>query len=196
MLRKIFCFTIMLLSIGSGFFAAESQEKTALLLIDIQDFYFPGGRSALAEPAAASQNARQILDHFRNTGKLIIHVKHAAQQDAEIHKNVRPQSGEKVITKHHVNAFRETGLLSELKQHRITQLVVCGMMTHMCVEAAVRAAADLGFKVILVHDACATRSLKFNGYTVSARDVHYATLSTLSRTYAQVFDTETYIKEN
>jgi nicotinamidase-related amidase len=52
--------------------------------------------------------------------------------------------------------FRETPLLEYLKEREIQRLVIVGMMTHMCVEAAIRAADDLGFDTILIHDACAT----------------------------------------
>jgi nicotinamidase-related amidase len=62
----------------------------------------------------------------------------------------------------------------------------------MCVEAAVRAACDLGYKCILIHDACATKDLKFGDRIVKSEDVHYATLSTL-KSYAAVISTEEYL---
>jgi len=67
------------------------------------------------------------------------------------------------------------------------------MQTHMCVEAATRAAYDLGFKCILIEDACATRDLKFKEKIVKAEDVHFSTLSALNRTYAVVITTEEFL---
>jgi len=67
------------------------------------------------------------------------------------------------------------------------------MQTHMCLEAATRAAADLGFECVVIGDACATRDLEFGDHTVAAADVHASTLATLDRTYAKVVDTETFL---
>ena len=69
------------------------------------------------------------------------------------------------------------------------------MMTHMCIEAATRAAHDLGFKCTVISDACATKALDFEGKTISAEDVHYATLRTLSGSYAKVETTETFLTQ-
>jgi nicotinamidase-related amidase len=179
----------------------SGQEKesyppiTALLIIDIQEFYFPGGSLPLVNPLAASQNAKIILGKFRENNWLVVHVRHNAKSGAGIHVNVKPLKGEKVISKDHANSFKDTDLLDHLRQHRVKRLVIVGMQTHMCVEAATRAASDLGFQCILVHDACTTRDLNYQGRVISSEDVHYSTLSTLSRTYARVIDTPTFMKE-
>ena len=174
---------------------AEESGDTALLLIDIQDFYFPGGRSELVDPEEASMNARKLLRGFREKGMLVVHVRHNAEQGAVIHKNVRPVEGEKVVSKDHVNAFKDTDLLGYLKENKVEKLVICGMMTHMCVEAAVRAAHDYDFETTLIHDACATRALTFGDRKVSAADVHLTTLSSLNRYHARVIDAETFLKD-
>jgi nicotinamidase-related amidase len=109
-----------------------------------------------------------------------------------IHAEVAPRAGETVITKRQVNAFRDTELLMVLQEAGVTRLVLAGMQTHMCLEAAVRAAADLGFACVVVGDACATRDLTENGRTVAAADVHASTLATL-RAYAEVTDTATLL---
>ena len=176
--------------------AGDSPEtKTALLIIDVQYFYFPGSGYALVNPEAASLNAKKLLKKFREKKSLVIHVRHNAKKGAEIHENVKPIKGEKVISKNSVNSFKDTDLLEYLKEHQVQRLVICGMMTHMCVEAATRAAHDFGFECILVHDACTTRALKFKDKTISAEDVHYSTISSLSGYYAKVIDTETFLKQ-
>jgi len=170
-----------------------SEKVTALLIIDIQDFYFPGGAMPLAGPEAASLNAAKILEKFRAEGRLVVHVGHNAKNKMEFNAAVAPKSGEKVFYKDEVNAFNGTDLLLYLKEQKVQRLVVMGMQTHMCVEAAVRAAYDFGFECILIGDACATRNLKYKSREISAEEVHAATLSTLDRTYAAVIDTETFL---
>lgn len=171
------------------------SKKTALLIIDVQDFYFPGGSLHLVNPEPASLNAQKILKKFRENNLMVIHVRHNAKSGAGIHANVKPVNGEKVISKDYANSFRDTDLLEILNKHQVKRLVIVGMQTHMCVEAATRAASDLGFECILVHDACATRALKFKDKVISAEDAHYSTLSTLSRTYAKVIDTKTFLEK-
>lgn len=171
----------------------KKSDSIALLLIDIQNFYFPGGRLPLENPEKASLNAQKILESFREKEMLVIHIQHKAKSGAEIHKNVAPIKGEKVISKNHVNSFKDTDLLEYLRSHQIKQLVICGMMTHMCVEAVTRAAKDYGFDCILIGDACTTRDLKYGNRVIRALDVHFSTLSTLNSYYAKVLNTEEYL---
>jgi nicotinamidase-related amidase len=179
---------------------------TVLVLIDIQNFYFPGGAMALVDPLSASLQAKRLLEGFRAKGWPVVHVQHLPKgQDAptpdigdesyRIHPNVRPVAGETVIGKHHANAFRETDLVAVLGRLGAKRLVVAGMQTHMCVEAAARHAADLGFEVVVVHDACATRALKFGPTEVPAAQVHAATLAALSGAYARVVSTDELLVE-
>jgi nicotinamidase-related amidase len=174
--------------------SAETLDSPCLLLIDIQNFYFPGGRMELVEPEKASMNAQALLQKFRKSENLVVHVRHNYEPGGEIHPNVKPAAGEKVIPKDHANAFKDTDLLPYLRDHRVKTLVICGMMTHMCVEAAVRAAHDYDFTVYVVHDACTTRALKFSETVVSAQDVHLSTLSALSGSYARVVDTKSLLE--
>jgi nicotinamidase-related amidase len=187
----------LILSVGIIFIAvfslsAQTRHK-ALLVIDIQDFYFPGGKSALVEPEKAAAKAALLLADFRNRGLMVIHVRHNSEPGGKINDLVKPLPNEKIISKDAVNSFVGTDLLDFLKTNKIDSLVICGMQTHMCVEAATRAASDYGFKCILVHDACATKDLKFGDKTIKAEDVHYSTLSTL-KNYAVVESTSEYFQ--
>lgn len=169
-----------------SFFHSFAQDKsTALLLIDIQNFYFPGGKSELVQPGMAAGNAAKLLAWFRNNQLTVIHVRHNAEPGGEINDAVKPLPDEKVISKDAVNCFIGTDLLEYLKASKISTLVICGMQTHMCVEAATRAASDLGFKCILIRDACTTKDLKFGDKLIRAEDVHNSTLSTL-KSYATI----------
>lgn len=172
---------------------SAQQATKALLIIDIQDFYFPGGSSALVEPEKAAANAALLLENFRNKKLPVVHVRHNAKTGGDINKTVKPFPSEKVISKDEVNCFIGTDLTAWLKTINPDTLLICGMQTHMCVEAATRAASDMGYKCILVHDACATKDLKFNDKIIKAADVHYSTLSTL-RNYATIISTAEYLK--
>jgi nicotinamidase-related amidase len=168
----------------------------ALLIIDIQNDYFPGGRMELAGTDQAAENARKVLEHFRRNKLPVIHIQHIAMQPtatffllgtqgAEIHLSVTPSAGETIFQKHYPSAFRDTPLLEHLKAQGITELVVVGMMTHMCVDTTVRAAFDLGFKCTVIHDACATRTLTFAEVSVPPQQVHASYIAALGAVFAQ-----------
>ena len=177
------------------------MPDTALLIIDIQNDYFPGGKMELEGCDAAAQKAAKALDKFRRGGVAVFHVRHLSVRPgstffipgtagAEIHTAVRPQEGEPVIEKNFPNSFRNTGLKEKLDALGVKDLVVAGMMTHMCVDATVRHAADLGYKITLLGDACATRAQSFGGESVPARQVHAAFLASLNGFYAKVINSD------
>ncbi len=95
-----------------------------------------------------------------------------------------------MITKNYPNSFRETGLKQALDADSIKDVVVVGAMSHMCIDATSRAAADLGYSTTIVEDACATRDLEFNGKTVPAAQVHAAYMSALAFAYGKVVTTD------
>lgn len=188
------CVLILSVTLMSVFSCEISAQRTALLLIDIQDFYFPGGRMPLENPETAGMNAGLVLSRFREKQEMVIHVRHAFEPGGGIHEYVKPLEGELVITKNQINAFLGTELLLTLEENGIEQLVICGMQTHMCVEAAVRAAHDFGYLCILVEDACATRPLQYKDKIISAANVQNSTLSTLEGNYATIVTTNELLK--
>lgn len=171
-----------------------------LLLVDIQADYFPGGRMELAGSPEAAAQATRLLFAFRERGLPVVHVRHVSSRQgatfflpgtpgAEFHPLVAPRADEAVVTKQFPNSFRGTPLEALLREAGVSRLVVCGMMTHMCVDATVRAAFDLGYSCIVPHDACATRDLAFRGGIIPAAQVHGAFLAALGAVYCQVVDT-------
>lgn len=176
----------------------------AVIVIDLQNDYFPGGKLPLTgiEPAAA--NASAVIANARDNGVAVLHVRHesaadalffvAGSQGAQIHAAVAPQQGEVVIVKQHVNAFRETPLAQQLQQHGVTDVTIVGAMSHMCVDACVRAAADLGYTVTVLHDACATMDLDFEGSKVPAAHVHATMMAAFQFGYATVRSTQVYLQ--
>jgi len=174
--------------------------KTALLLIDIQNDYFPGGKMELEGAVEASLKARNLLNVFRHLNLPVVHIQHISTQKgaafflpetegALIHENVRSEGNETTIRKHTPNSFRGTVLLDHLKKEGVGRLIVCGMMTHMCVDATVRAAFDHGFECVVVHDACATRALTFQGVDIPAVHVQGAFMAALGSVYARIYST-------
>lgn len=181
--------------------------KNVLLLIDIQNDYFDNGTMPLVGSDLACQNAKTILDFFRLNDLPVIHIQHIAirrdatfflhnTKGAEIHKLVKPLIHEKVIVKHFPNSFIRTELLDHLKSLNTKKLVICGMMTHMCVDSTVRAAKDAGFDCTLIGDACATRDLTINGQTVKAQEVHNSFLAALNFFYANVLSLHQFSVES
>lgn len=178
--------------------------NTCLLLIDIQNDYFPGGSMELVGIEEAAANARMLLEEFRRMESPVIHIQHIAARPgstfflpgtdgAKIHQTVTPQEGETVVIKNYPNSFRTTPLLEKLKEKDVDQLVICGAMSHMCIDATTRAAFDLGFDCTVVEDACATRDLSFRGKTVKASEVHASFMAALSAPYARVISTNSVI---
>ena len=174
--------------------------KTALLLVDIQNDYFPGGKMELEGPLEAAGNAAVLLQCFREHAMPTVHIQHVSlnpdatffipgNRGTDIHDITAHFEGEPLVQKHYPNSFRETNLLDLLKGWNIERVIITGMMTHMCVDATARAAADLGFKVIIAEDACATRSLTYGDTTIQAEHVHKAFLAAL-KSYGQVMPVE------
>jgi nicotinamidase-related amidase len=182
------------------------MDRSALLLVDIQNDYFPGGKMVLEGVDAASVNAARLLARFRERRLPVFHIRHLSIRPgasfflpdtfgSAIHPSVAPRQDEAVIVKHFPNSFRETSLQDQLQKTAVTSLVVCGAMSHMCIDATVRAACDLGFQCRVAHDACATRALAFGQESVPAAKVHAAFMAALSAAYAEVLTAEKLILE-
>ena len=176
------------------------MPDTALLVIDIQNDYFPGGAMELEGADAAGAKAAEAIRSFREKSLPVVHVRHLSvrpgstfflpgTRGADINAAVAPQGNEIVVEKNFPNSFRNTNLQQVLEKQGIKNLVVAGMMTHMCVDASVRHAADLGYKITLLGDACATRAQSYAGEKVPAKQVHAAFLAALNGFYAKVIPT-------
>jgi nicotinamidase-related amidase len=177
--------------------------KTALLIIDIQKDYFPGGKYPLVEPLAAAKKAYMILQCFREHQGHHVHIQHISlepdagffvkgSEGSDIHDAVAHFVGEPIVYKHEPNSFLNTNLLELLQGWDVERVVITGMMSHMCVDATARAAADFGFNVIVAEDACATRDLKFGDTTIPAKQVHGAYMAALEW-YGQVMKADEVI---
>ena len=168
-----------------------------LLLVDIQNDYFSGGRMELVGMTEASRKAGDLLKLFRDKKWRTFHVQHV-EHDAEasffgsktvgveIHESVKPLVDDIVIQKSYPNSFRETLLKEEIVKTGVERLVICGAMSHMCIDATTRAAFDMGFKCTVIHDACATKHLQFGSKIIPAKQVHGSFMAALGSVYADV----------
>lgn len=169
----------------------------ALLIIDVQNDYFPGGRFELAGAVEALERTGAVLRRFREKGLPVIFVRHINTRPgasfflpdtsgAEIHPDIAPRGDEPVVVKHAPNSFFQTNLLEVLQAGKVSGLVVCGMMTHMCIDTTVRAAKDYGIPVTLLYDACAAGDLEIRGRSISAQMVHDAYMAGLDGMFAEI----------
>ena len=179
--------------------------NACLILVDLQNDYFVGGNMELVNIEQAAENAQQLLEKFRSNNMPIIHIQHISARPSatfflpntrgvEINEMVSPVKGESVVKKNYPNSFRETELFDVLKKTGKDTVVICGAMSHMCIDATTRAAFDYGFNCVVVEDASATRDLVFKGKTIKAADVHASFMAALSVPYAQVLTTNELLK--
>lgn len=180
------------------------MSKRATLVVDIQNEYFAGGKLPLTGIEAAADNAARVIKAARNRGELLIHIRHEktapdapiftpGSSGVEIHESVQPNDDEPVILKNHPNSFLNTDLKEYLDRENIEEVVVVGAMSHMCVEATSRAASDFGYQVTVIHDACATMDLEFNGEVVPAQHVHATAMAALAFAYATLQGVDEFI---
>lgn len=183
------------------------MPQRALVVIDIQNDYFPGGKWTLSGIDAAADNAARLLAAARQSGDLVVHIRHEfptsdapffapGSVGAQIHPKVQNLADEPVVLKHQINSFRDTDLKEILDRNGIQEVVICGAMSHMCVDAATRASNDFGYQCTVVHDACASRDLEFNGVTVPAEYAHAAFMSALKFGYAASVSTDEFLAAN
>ena len=184
----------------------KKRSNQALLVVDIQNDYFPGGKWTLHGMDAAAANAARLITAARTAGDLVIHIRHEfptveapffapGSPGAQIHSSVQNREDEDVIVKNQINAFRDTKLKEILDQNGIRDVVICGAMGHMCIDAVTRAANDFGYNCILIHDACASRELEFNGMKIPPEHVHAAFMAALGFAYAKAMSTNEFLKD-
>lgn len=180
------------------------MSKRAIVVVDLQNDYWPTGKWPLQGIDEAAANAAKVIEKARMAGDMVIHVRHEftspdapffapGSEGAEINVAVQPAGDETIILKNHPNSFRDTELKQVLDEKGIEEVVVVGAMSHMCIAATARAATDYGYRTVVVQDACATRDVEFNGVTVPAAQVHAANMSALAFAYGEVIDTGDYL---
>ncbi|GAB3819656.1 cysteine hydrolase family protein [Kribbella italica] len=140
----------------------RGKPVDGLLIIDVQVGHVQGDH-AVPDARPLAEQVAVLLDAAREAGALVVHVQNDGEEgqvDApgtpgwELH--FAPVAGETVIRKEYDDAFRETSLEELLTAAEVKSLVVCGLMSEMCVSATARTALDRGYRVVLPHDAHGT----------------------------------------
>ncbi|MGC3872397.1 cysteine hydrolase family protein [Halomonas sp. GXIMD04776] len=174
-----------------------SLKDSALILIDCQNTYREGVLQ-LTGVEEALQEARKLQDQARRVGAPVIHIRHDAGEGSPFDINgdsgaiadiVAPQEGELIVTKNYPNSFFQTDLDEHLNSLGVTNLVLAGFMTHMCVLATAQGGFNLGYAPTVVANTTASRSLETaGGKHLSAEDVHDAALASMKDLYAVVIE--------
>lgn len=143
--------------------------STAVLLIDLQNDYFPEGKYPLWNTEKTLSNVLNLIDRAQERGDLIVHVKHIANpamgispffnkgtEGSEIHPQVLAASPDSpVVVKEYADSFENTNLEEVLASHSISKLLICGMMTQNCVTHTAISRAGEKYDVTILTD-CST----------------------------------------
>lgn len=178
----------------------------ALVIIDVQNDYFDGGAFPLFQPENALANICLLANKFTRASQPLYVIQHIsrskgadfflpATHGVDIHSLLNPFLSSRnayVIEKAYPNSFLQTTLQEKLQQQKIDQLVICGMMTHLCVDSTTRQAKELNYKVKLIADACATRDLFLGRKKIAAAEVQNAFLAALSN-FSEIKTTKAYL---
>ncbi|MFT5836273.1 MAG: nicotinamidase-related amidase [Sulfurimonas sp.] len=173
--------------------------KKALIVIDMQNDYFKNGNMELVGVDAALKKTNDLVKFAREQEYKIYFVQHISVKEGsgffvpntkgvKLHENLNIQNAT-IIEKNYPNSFRETNLKEDLDKDNIDELIISGAMTHMCIDTTVRAAFDLGYKITLAHDACATRDLMLGDEVIKAKDAHMSFISALGSVFCEVKET-------
>lgn len=168
------------------------------MLVDFQQEYEREGRLPLEGLGAAAHDADRLVQAGDACGVPVIHVHHVA---THAHAGLFDRDGTGItptpkpslrahhlqMVKHWPSAFHATDLLQELRQRKVHTVVPAGCMTHNCVDSTARHAMHLGFQVVIVGEACATRTLPAaDGTAIPADVAHRIALAGLADRHATV----------
>jgi len=165
----------------------------ALVLIDLQNEYV-GGPIALPDANGAIASAGRLLARARENGTPIFHIAHKGRPGGLFDRTadrgaivsaLAPLPGEPVIEKGLPNAFAGTDLQARLAATGRKNVILAGLMTHMCVSSTARAGLDLGYRITVDANSCATRDLPDGrGGSIEAATIHDVALAELSDRFA------------
>ncbi len=183
-----------LINIRHGADITFAPERSALLVLDMQKYFFsPDSHAFIPSAQAIIPGLKKLIDSYSRRGLLRIYTRHLnTDNDAAmmnrwwtdiIRENDRFSglideldfSDRVIIEKTQYDAFYRTGLDLILRENGITQLVICGVMTHLCCETTARSGFVNGYEIFFMIDGTATYNEKF----------HRATLLNLSHGFAR-----------
>ena len=171
---------------------------SALLVVDMQRFFLDAASPTFTcGGVAILPTVKRVIDAFRRAGRPVIFTQHVhhpgdldcgimgwwwegkcleGSQESEVHPDVAPMPGEKVVFKHRYSAFYNTDLETVLRCLRVEDVVVSGVMTNMCCESTARDAFYRDYRVFFLADGTGTIS----------EEMHLASLLNLAFGFAYV----------
>jgi len=174
--------------------------KRALIVIDVQNEYFPGGALPVTHPAGTLPRITAAIDAARAAGVPVITVQHSAAPDArvfargserwQLHPEVAEREADLHFEKRLPGAFTDTPLAGWLRDRGVDTLVIAGYMTQMCCDTTARQAVHRGLAAEFLSDATGTLDFANQAGTVSAEELHRAILVTQQWRFAKVLSAE------
>lgn len=174
----------------------------ALLMIDVQNGFLDP-KQPIRNNKDAESNMLRLMEHCRQKEDLVIHIQQLgtaedsfflSEKNRTFQKGFGPQGDEKVIQKFVNSAFIGTDLEEYLHQQGIHELIIAGLTLPHCVSTTTRMAANLGFDVILIEDACATYALRDpNGNWLDPQKIHLYNLVALNHDFAKIMTTQEFL---
>jgi nicotinamidase-related amidase len=176
-------------------------QTSALLVIDMQQYFCdPSSHAYFKDSAKIVPHIQQLISAYRQRGLPVVFTRYALlrtedpgsmgrwwndvlyddNEMASLVESLRPLPNEPIIRKTQYSAFYETSLETILQKHRVSAVVITGVLTHLCCETTARDAFMRNYDVFFVTDATASDSKRF----------HTASLTTLSDGFATLITTQ------
>lgn len=180
------------------------KKNEALIVIDVQNEYFEGGKMPITYPENSFDNIKKTMHAARENNIPIILIQHTETWEHadsfrpgtyqhEIHPEVLEIGGDVTFEKHKPSSFHETGLDAYLKGHHIDTITICGYMTQMCCDTTARQGAHMGYQVNFLSDATGTLDFSNNSGSISAKTLHEAILVTQAFAFSKVMTADEWI---
>ena len=175
-----------------------SPGHTALLVVDmVNDFCSPGGAMVLPDSDWLYPVITELADGVRDRGGLVVWIRDEHDEgDPEFRKRtrhcltgswgsqlvdaLRPRSGDLIRPKHAFSAFFGTDLNEWLRRRGVTTLIICGVVTNICVRSTAHDAFFHGYDVLIASDACAATGPREQESTLYDLETHFARVATVA----------------
>jgi nicotinamidase-related amidase len=179
--------------------------KRALLVIDVQNEYFPGGLLPVSYPQGSMENILNVIETAQLNGVMVIVIQHTAPQPGSktfvkdswgwtLHDSIKNNGYDYLIEKNLPGSFTGTNLEDILKENGIDTVAISGYMTQMCCDTTARQAFHLGYSVEFLSDATGTLDISNYAGKVTAEELHRSILVTQAMRFSKVLSTDDWIK--